>query len=244
MNNLVGIADSASEGARVREQLQARPVYRPGEILESVPGLIMTQHSGEGKANQYFLRGFNLGHGTDLAITVDGIPVNMRTHGHGQGWADLNFLIPELVGDLQYKKGPYFAEEGDFAAAGAARLGLLNRLPRGVAEVGVGNHGYRRALIADSPEFADGRFLYALELYHNDGPWTNPDDFRRLNAVLRYSEGTATNGFNVTAMAYRGKWDSTDQIPGRAAASGQIGRFDAIDPTDGGRSHRYAISAA
>jgi len=244
VNNLVGIADSASEGARVREQLQARPIYRPGEILESVPGLIITQHSGEGKANQYFLRGFNLDHGTDLAITVDGIPVNMRTHGHGQGWADLNFLIPELVGDLQYRKGPYFAEEGDFAAAGAARLGLLNSLPRGVAEVGVGNHGYRRALIAGSPEFADGRFLYALELYHNDGPWTNPDDFRKLNAVLRYSEGTATNGFNVTAMAYHGKWDSTDQIPGRAVASGQIGRLDAIDPTDGGRSHRYAISAA
>lgn len=249
VSNLVGTAESASQGARVREQLQARPIYRPGEILESVPGLIITQHSGEGKANQYFLRGFNLDHGTDLAITVDGIPVNLRTHGHGQGWADLNFLIPELVGDLQYKKGPYYAEEGDFAAAGAARLGLINRLgsgmaDRGIAELGVGTNGYRRALVANSPEFADGRLLYALELYKNDGPWTNPDDFRKINAVLRYSEGTAKNGFNVTAMAYRGKWNSTDQIPRRAVDSGQIGRFDAIDPTDGARAQRYAISAA
>ena len=244
VSNLVGTADSANQGARVREQLQARPVFRPGEILESVPGLIITQHSGEGKANQYFLRGFNLDHGTDFAITVDGVPVNLRTHGHGQGWADLNFLIPELVSDLQYKKGPYYADEGDFAAAGAARLGLVGRLDRGIAELGAGNFGYRRALIAASPAVGNGNLLYALELYHNDGPWTNPDDYRKVNAVLRYSDGTASNGFNVTAMAYRGKWNSTDQIPQRAVSSGQIGRFDAIDASDGGRAHRYAISAA
>ena len=243
VNNLVGIADSASQGARVREQLQARPGYRPADVLESVPGLIITQHSGEGKANQYFLRGFNLDHGTDFAINVDGVPVNLRTHGHGQGWADLNFLIPELVNDLQYKKGPYYADEGDFAAAGAARIGLVSRLDRGIAELGAGNYGYRRALIANSAAAGPGNLLYAFEVYRKDGPWTKPDDYKKLNALLRYSDGTAANGFNVTAMAYRGTWNSTDQIPQRAVDSGQIGRFGAIDATDGGRAHRYALSA-
>ncbi|HEV7802378.1 MAG TPA: TonB-dependent receptor [Burkholderiales bacterium] len=243
-SGLVGAADSANQGTVLHQQIESRPAYRPGEILENVPGLIITQHSGEGKATQYFLRGFNLDHGTDFAVSVDGVPTNLRTHGHGQGYSDLNFLVPELVGGIQYKKGPYYAEEGDFAAAGAARVRLLDRLDRGIGEIGLGNFGYRRTLLADSPELADGRLLYALELYHNDGPWTNPEDYRKINAVLRYSEGSRRSGFNVTAMAYRGNWNATDQIARRAVDSGQMGRLDSIDPTDGGRSHRYAISAA
>ena len=238
--NQIGTADSANQGTATRKQLEATPISRPGEILEAVPGLIITQHSGEGKANQYFLRGFNLDHGTDLAISVDGMPVNLRTHAHGQGWSDINFLIPELVSGLQYKKGPYYADEGDFSAAGATQVQLMSRFERGIGEVGAGGFGYRRALIADSP--AAGNLVYALELFHNDGPWTNPDDYRKVNAVLRYSEGSAQNGFNLTAMAYQGKWNSTDQIAQRALDNGLIGRFDALDPTDGGEAHRYSLS--
>ncbi|HYG63417.1 MAG TPA: Plug domain-containing protein, partial [Thermoanaerobaculia bacterium] len=118
-SDMVGVADSASEGVTGREDLQRRPVMRAGELLETVPGVIITQHSGGGKANQYFLRGFNLDHGTDFRVTVDGIPVNMPSHGHGQGYSDVNFLIPEVVESVRYKKGPYYADEGDFAAAGA-----------------------------------------------------------------------------------------------------------------------------
>ncbi len=240
--NLMGTADSASQGMVPGKQLEATPNYRPGEILEAVPGLIVSQHSGEGKANQYFLRGFNLDHGTDLALSVDGVPVNMRSHAHGQGWSDMNFLIPELAAGLQYKKGPYYADEGDFSAAGATNVQLMNQLDRGIAAVSAGGFGNRRMLIADSPSVGSGNLLYALELFHNDGPFTNPDDYRKMNAVLRYSQGSAQNGFNITAMAYRGKWNSTDQIPQRAVDRGQIGRFDALDPSNGGEAHRYTLS--
>lgn len=243
-DNLIGTADSANQGTVIRKQLEARPNYRSGELLEAVPGLIVTQHSGEGKANQYFLRGFNLDHGTDLAISVDSVPVNLRTHGHGQGWIDLNFLIPETVSGLQYKKGPYYADEGDFSAAGAIKMRLMNKFERSIGEVSGGINGYRRALLAGSPAVGAGNLVYGLELYHNDGPWANPDDFRKVNALLRYNEGTAQNGFSITAMVYQGKWNSTDQIARRAVDGGQIGRFDALDPTDGGEAHRYSISGA
>ena len=242
--NMTGKADSANEGTVNRKQLDEVPISRPGEILETVPGLIVTQHSGEGKANQYFLRGFNLDHGTDLAITVDGMPVNLRTHAHGQGWSDINFLIPEVVSGLQYKKGPYYADEGDFSAAGAAHVQLTNRLDRGIGELGGGSFGYRRALIAASPAVGSGNLTYALELFHNDGPFTNPDDYRKVNAMLRYAQGSAQDGFDITAMVYHGKWNSTDQIAQRAVNSGQIGRFDALDPSDGGEAHRYSFSGS
>lgn len=239
----IGIAESANAGVVTQPQLEARTVYRPGEVLEAVPGLIVSQHSGEGKANQFYLRGFNLDHGTDLRTTVDGMLVNQRSHGHGQGWTDLNFLIPELVGSLDYRKGPYYASEGDFASAGAVSVVYANRLDQGIASIGLGQNGYARTLLADSPKVGNGNLLYALELFHNDGPFINPDNFRKYNGVLRYSEGSATNGFDVTAMAYRGKWNATDQIPLRAVANGSLNRFAAIDATDGGDSHRYSLSA-
>ncbi|TFW15685.1 TonB-dependent receptor [Duganella callida] len=242
--NQLGIADAASAGSISQEELARRTVYRPGEILEAAPGLIVSQHSGEGKANQFYLRGFNLDHGTDLRTTVDDMPVNQRSHAHGQGWTDLNFLIPELAVRLDYKKGPYSAEEGDFASAGTASVVYANRLLRGVTSVSAGQHGYGRALLADSVETQRGSLLYAVEALHNDGPFTHPDDYRKLNAVLRYSEGYANNGFNVSLMAYKADWNSTDQIPLRAVQDGQIGRNDAIDPTDGGKSHRYSLSGA
>ena len=110
----IGISDSASEGYIAQKQLKARTVYRPGELLEATPGLIVSQHSGEGKANQYYLRGINLDHGTDLRTTVDGMLVNQRSHSHGQGWTDLNFLIPEITSGLEYRKGPYMQMKGIF----------------------------------------------------------------------------------------------------------------------------------
>ena len=242
--NQVGIADSASVGTVTQKQLEARTTYRPGELLEAAPGLIVSQHSGEGKANQFYLRGFNLDHGTDLRTSVDGMLVNQRSHGHGQGWTDLNFVIPELATGLRYKKGPYDASEGDFAAAGAVEIRYADALPAGIANFGMGQNGYRRVLLADSPGLGAGKLLYAFEAMHNDGPFTKPDDFRKLSGVLRYSQGDRANGWHVSGMAYSAKWNATDQIPLRAVQSGQLGRYDLIDNTDGGQSHRYSLSGA
>ena len=244
-NSQLGIAEAASAGVVTQKQLEARTVYRPGELLEATPGLIVSQHSGEGKANQFYLRGLNLDHGTDLRTTVDGMLVNARTHAHGQGWTDLNFLIPELAARLEYRKGPYYAEQGDFASAGAVSVLYANRLDAGIASVGLGENGFRRTLLADSPKFGNGNLLYALELFHNDGPFTHGDNYRKANGVLHYSEGSAANGFNVSLMAYQARWNATDQIPQRAIDSGLLaGRFDTIDPTDGGNAHRYSLSTA
>lgn len=241
---LIGSADSANEGTVLKQQLDLRTVYRPGELLEAVPGLVVTQHSGEGKANQYFLRGFNLDHGTDLRITVDGMLVNQRSHGHGQGWTDTNFIIPELISSIQYLKGPYYAAQGDFSSAGAASLGYVNTLPKGIASYGLGEQGFMRGLAAKSHKAGGGNILYALELLTKDGPWIKHEDFKKFNAVLRYSQDSGPTKFNVTAMGYGGKWNSTDQIPLRAVASGLIPRLGAIDPSDGGKSHRFSLSGA
>ena len=243
-NSQLGIADSANAGVVTQKQLEARSIYRPAEMLEATPGLIVSQHSGEGKANQFYLRGFNLDHGTDLRTTIDGMLVNQRSHAHGQGWTDLNFLIPELSTRLDYRKGPYYAAEGDFSSAGAVSVIYANRLERGIASIGLGQNGYRRTLLADSPSMGGGKLLYALELFHNDGPFTQPDDYRKVNGLLRYSEGTENNGYNITAMGYRARWNATDQIPRRAVLSGALSRFDAIDTTDGGEARRYSLSGA
>ena len=141
-------------GTVTQKQLEARVVYRPGELLEATPGLIVSQHSGEGKANQFYLRGFNLDHGTDLRTTIDGMLVNQRSHSHGQGWTDLNFVIPELATGMSYRKGPYFASEGDFASAGAVSITYADALPRRIASIGLAQNGYRRALLADSSKQA------------------------------------------------------------------------------------------
>jgi hypothetical protein len=241
-NSVLGDAETASMGVVTQAQLEARTVYRPGELLEAVPGLVVSQHSGEGKANQFYLRGFNLDHGTDLRTTVDGMLVNQRSHAHGQGWTDVNFLIPELATLLEYRKGPFYAAEGDFASAGALSVKYANTLPQGIFSLGVGQNGYARTLIADSPKLGDGHLLYALELFRNDGPFTAGDDYRKRNGVLRYSQGTEANGFNVSLMAYEAQWHATDQIPQRAVDAGSLGRFDAIDQTDGGQSSRYSLS--
>ena len=238
--NLVGIAQSASQGAITARQLDARPIMRAGEVLETVPGVVISQHSGEGKANQYYLRGFNLDHGTDFATTVAGMPVNMPTHAHGQGYSDLNFLIPELVSGVQYSKGPYFADQGDFATAGSANINYASVLDAPIVRVGGGGEGFGRAMAAASPAVGAGHVLAAFETEHNDGPWLRPDAYKKVNGVLRYSQGDAVNGFSVTGMGYRATWNSTDQVPQRAIDQGIIGRFGALDPSDGGDTYRYS----
>ncbi|MGN6285106.1 MAG: TonB-dependent receptor [Afipia sp.] len=233
---------AASELTVSGREVNSRPFSRPAEALEVVPGLMVTQHSGDGKANQYFLRGFNLDHGTDFAITVDGMPVNMRTHGHGQGYADLNFLIPELIGSVDIRKGPYFADEGDFSSVGAAHINLINSVFGSMASVTMGSFGYWRGLGITSHKAGDGTLLVAGEVNTYDGPWDNPDNLRKLNGVVRYSQGTRDDGFSLTAMAYSNRWNSTDQVPLRAIESGEIGRYGALDPTDGGKSDRFSLS--
>jgi outer membrane receptor protein involved in Fe transport len=232
----------ASQTAVTGEELNARPVTRPGEILEAAPGLIVTQHSGEGKANQYFLRGYNLDHGTDMAIWVDDVPINMRTHAHGQGYSDLNWLMPETVNSLDVRKGPYFADEGDFGSAGNLHIGLIDSVPKGIAQVTAGGFGYLRLFGMDSVKAGDGTLLIAGEAGTYNGPWVNPDDMRKVNGLMRYTQGTALDGFSITGMAYSNKWNSTDQVPQRAVASGQLGLYGAEDPTDGGNTSRFALS--
>ena len=240
--NLVGIATSASVGAITATQLETRPIMRPGEVLESVPGFVVSQHSGEGKANQYYLRGFNLDHGSDFATTLAGVPLNESSGAHAHGYTDVNQLIPELVSGVQYTKGPYFAEHGDFSAAGSSNINYVNALDRPLFSVSAGGHGWGRVLGAASPKVGRGTLLLALELGRNDGPWDLPDDMQKTNGVVRYSQGDQQNGFSLTGMGYSGDWNSTDQIPVRAVENGLISRFGNLDASDGGRASRYSIA--
>jgi hydrogenase/urease accessory protein HupE/outer membrane cobalamin receptor len=240
-DSLLGSADSATQGTVGAAQLAERPTLRPGEILETVPGVIITQHAGGGKANQYFLRGFNLDHGTDFATFIDGMPLNLPTHGHGQGYSDMNIVIPELVQRVNYQKGAYYAENGDFSSAGATRLEFFKVLPQSIATIEGGSFGYGRAMFAASPKVGEGNLLYAGEYLHNDGPWTKRDDFNKFNGQLTYSQGDDTDGFSLTARAYRGEWDSSDQIAESAVASGLVSRFGSLDNTTGGDSQRYSL---
>jgi hypothetical protein len=238
--NLVGIASAGSEGAITAAQLAVRPVNRAAEVLETVPGMIISQHSGEGKANQYYLRGFNLDHGFDFAQTVAGIPVNMPTHAHAQGYADSNFLIPELVSGVQFRKGPYYAENGDFSSAGSANVNYFNILERPIVSVSGGSFDYRRFLGAASPRIGAGYLLTAFEYEQDNGPWISPNGKDKYNGVIRYSQGNARNGLSATFLGFRNHWHSTDQIPQRAVDAGLISRFGFIEETDGGETYRHA----
>ena len=240
--DLIGVADSASEGTVTARQLANRPLLRPAEVMEVVPGMVVTQHSGDGKANQYFLRGFNLDHGSDFSTQVMGMPVNLVSHAHGQGYMDLNFLIPELVGTIKYKKGVYGAEDGDFATSGSARIDYQRKLTAPFVELGLGQHNYRRLLAAGSREFNGFNLLAGVELAGNDGPWEQPENLAKQNAVFRLSSGTAANGFALTAMLYKAEWTASEHVPERAIGSGEIGRYGTLVKHDGGQTHRYSLS--
>jgi TonB-dependent Receptor Plug Domain len=240
---MVGTAVGASQGVVGEEDLADLPLLRRGELLEAVPGMVVTQHSGDGKANQYFLRGFNLDHGTDFAFSVDGVPVNLPSHAHGQGYADLNFLIPELVDAIEFKKGPFYPEVGDFSGAGAANIRLVTRLPEGIANLQLGQFGYARALLAESPSLGPGNLLYALEYSHYDGPWDLPESSNRYNGLLRYHWDRGRDGYTLTgSFTWAPFWHATDQVARRAIDQGLISRTGAIDPTDGGSSGRALLS--
>jgi hypothetical protein len=249
--DLLGSTDGASKGRATQEDFLSRPLMRRGEILETIPGVVITQHAGGGKANQYFLRGFNLDHGTDFSISLDGMPLNMRTHAHGQGYTDLNPIIPEMIQAIDYAKGTYTAADGDLSTAGSANFLLWDLMPQNLVRLEFGEYNYYRALIAGSLPIAaaEGQaaqqgLTYGLEYNYYDGPWQQPEEFNRWNGILRYFAGDEDNKFSVTFMGYRGSWTSTDQIPSRAIRSGLLDRYDTLDPTAGGESQRYSLNVA
>ena len=240
-DDLVGIADSGTQGIVGATELADRPILRSGEVLEALPGLIITQHAGGGKANQYFLRGFNLDHGTDFAIFLDDMPLNLPSHAHGEGYSDMNTVIPELVQQVNFEKGPYYADVGNFGSAGAAHLEFFKTLPENFFQVEGGMFNYGRAVFGVSQKLRSGNLLFGGEAYYDDGPWVHPDGFAKFNGLLTYSQGGDANGFSITARAYHGKWDSSDQMPDSAIPL--VGRFGALNPTDGGNSQRYSLQA-
>jgi outer membrane cobalamin receptor len=240
-DSLIGIANSATQGTAGATELQERPLLRSGEVLETVPGVIITQHAGGGKANQYFLRGFNLDHGTDFAISLDGMPLNLPSHAHGEGYADMNTVIPELVERVDFQKGPYYANVGNCGSAGSANVVFFKTLPQKFIQIEGGMFGYGRAVFGVSQKLGSGSLLYGGEVYHDDGPWTHPDDYLKFNGLLTYSQGGDADGFSITARGYHGKWNSSDQIADNAVPL--VGLFGTLNPTDGGNSQRYSLQA-
>jgi outer membrane cobalamin receptor len=240
-DSMLGIADSAGQGATGAAQLADRPILRSGEIMETVPGVIITQHAGGGKANQYFLRGFNLDHGTDFATFLDGMPLNLPSHAHGEGYSDMNAVIPEMVERLDYEKGPYYADVGNFGSAGAAHLVFYKALPQNFVTAEGGMYGYERLVFGMSQKVDAGNLLIGGEASHDNGPWTHPDDYSKFNGLITYSEGNEANGFSVTGRAYHGQWHSSDQLASDAVPL--VGYFGTLNPTDGGNSERYSLQA-
>ncbi|MBI3789447.1 MAG: TonB-dependent receptor [Gemmatimonadetes bacterium] len=242
-DNLVGEARSASEGRVGRAELAMRPLLREGELLETVPGMIVTQHSGDGKANQLFVRGFNRDHGTDFSTRVDGVPLNMPSHAHGQGYTDLNFLIPETVDHLDYHLGVQHAAIGDFGSAGGAEFHLARAFERSFASVEGGQFGFARLVSGGSARVGPGILLAAGELKGYDGPWARAEQLRKASGLLRYAWGSPASQWSVTAMSYANRWNASDQIPLRAVLDGAIGAFGQVDSTLGGAAERHALSA-
>jgi Carboxypeptidase regulatory-like domain/TonB dependent receptor/TonB-dependent Receptor Plug Domain len=238
-DSLIGIAESATQGTVGATEIEDRPILRSGEILEAVPGLIITQHAGGGKANQYFLRGFNLDHGTDFAVFIDDMPLNLPSHAHGEGYADMNTVTPEFVERLDYEKGPYYADVGNYGSAGSAHLVFFKTLPENFFLVEGGMYGFGRFVFGVSRKLGAGKLLYGGEAYHEDGPWKHPDNYYKFNGLVTYNQGGEANGFSITARGYRGTWHSSDQIP--VDAIPLVGYFGALNPTDGGESQRYSL---
>jgi hypothetical protein len=238
--DLVGIAASATQGTVGAQELDNRPVLRSGEVLETVPGVIITQHAGGGKANQYYVRGFNLDHGTDIAVSVDGMPLNLPSHAHGEGYSDMNTVIPELVKGVAYQKGPYYADVGNFSSAVSVQLDFFKTLPQNLLQLEGGKFGFGRGVFGISQKLGKGNLLYGGEIYHDNGPWTtHEDNYYKYNGLVTYSQDQDNHGFSVTARAYRGTWNSSDQIP--VGAQAIVGYFGTLNPSDGGHSQRYSL---
>jgi len=248
--------DAASRVTFGRRELELRPRLRPGDIVEAVPGIFAVQHAGGGKANQFFVRGFDADHGTDIALSVDGVPVNMVSHGHGQGFADLHFLIPELVVGLDGYKGPYYANQGDFATGAAVNMRLAEKFEESYAQYSIGQYGIMRGLVIASPTLRDDwRVVAAAELFKDDGPFQNREDLQRFNvyAKVTHDLGPGTKA-SLSWMSYGSSWNGSGQIPARAVcgegepgvpkpeAYGQkcIDHFGFVDPTEGGATQRHS----
>ncbi len=242
-DDMTGIAESSSQGVIGKEDLEKRPILRSGELLEVIPGVAVTQHSGTGKANQYFLRGFNLDHGTDFNATFDDVPLNLPTHGHGQGYLDLNPIIPELIETIEFGKGPYYTDIGDFSSAGYAKYRTVSSLDDTLLIFSAGEDNFYRTVIADSRNVNQSTFLYGVEGQFYDGPWNNDENSVKLNTLLKYSHTNNLSGYSITGNTYYGEWDASDQIPERAVDQGIISRFGQIDNDLGGDARRYSLNA-
>ena len=242
-SHMIGNSLSASEGIVGYGDIQQRPMLRAGEVLEFIPGMVVTQHSGSGKANQYFLRGFNLDHGTDFSTTLDGMPVNMRTHGHGQGYTDLNFIIPEFIQTINYQKGPYQGSQGDFSTAGSAQFSLMSIIQQPLVKLELGEDGYQRAVFGNNVRTDNGNFAFGGQWQRYDGPWSDVDEnTNKKNLFARYQQMVAGGQFNVTVLGYDNRWNSADQIPTRAVSDNIIDELGSLDTTLGGDASRYSLS--
>ncbi|QKS02208.1 TonB-dependent receptor [Sphingomonas sp. CL5.1] len=240
--DLLGQATTASQGVITRSEVELRPIYRVGQLFESIPGLVVTVHSGEGKANQYLIRGYNLDHGTDFSNFIDDMPVNRPTNTHGQGYSDLNFLMPQVVARIDYTKGPYYAAVGDFGAVASSHVSIANDIPDQVSAT-IGTEGYQEVFAGGTYRLGESRrVMAAADLSHYDGPWHPKQDFRKINMILRYSEGSASDGASLTAMYYQSSGGLITDQPERAIEQGLIGRFGTLDPTDHSQSLRYSLS--
>jgi outer membrane receptor protein involved in Fe transport len=241
---LIGVAPAASEGAVAGADLDVRPILRVAELLEAVPGLIAAQHSGSGKANQYFLRGFNLDHGTDFTTYIDDVPLNLRSQGHGQGYLDVNGLIPEVIERIDYRKGPYRADIGDFGLAGAAFMTTSVRFDRPFAQAEVGDYGWYRAATGGTFDVGPGELMLAGQWKTYDGPWQQPEDLQHLSAYGKYSFVSSLGVLDASLSIYDATWRPTEQIPERAIGTSICpDEFCAIDPTAFGTTTRV-IGAA
>ena len=238
----IGEAVAASEGGVAGADIQVRPLLRPGELLEATPGLIATQHSGGGKANQIFLRGFNLDHGTDYTAYIDDMPMNFRTHGHGQGYLDVNGLIPESVARVDYRKGPYRADTGDFSFVGSSFITTHDRLqPFATAEVG--SYGYRRMVAGGSAKLGEGDLLAIGQVKLNDGPWDLPEDFEGYSGLVKYAQPLGAGDMQVSLNIYEASWAPTEQLPERAVGTLVEDRYGTLDPTLRGQTSRQVLTA-
>lgn len=242
----IGIAGAASEGSVAGSDLLIRPLLRVAELLEAVPGMIAAQHSGSGKANQYFLRGFNLDHGSDFTTYIDGVQMNLRSHGHGHGYLDLNGLIPEIVDREDYRKGPYRADGGDFALAGAAYISTISAFKAPWASAEIGSYGWRRAAAGGTIAAPgdDATLTLAGQFKVYDGPWQQPEKLRHYSGFAKYATTTGLGRFTLSLQGYHGTWNPTEQIPERAIGTPQCPTvFCSPDPSARGRTDRYILTA-